>query len=86
MPLRRTKIPASNLTVDRVMLPTLITYPADKMAVITMHKLMGLLMTNNGGIGSVRVVQAACAIGEAIEQEVRIHRFLEKTKKKKNTN
>ncbi|XP_034226012.1 DNA-directed RNA polymerase 1, mitochondrial isoform X2 [Prunus dulcis] len=59
--------------------------PADKMAVITMHKLMGLLMTNNGGIGSVRVVQAACAIGEAIEQEVRIHRFLEKTKKKKNT-
>ncbi|XP_021815123.1 DNA-directed RNA polymerase 1, mitochondrial-like [Prunus avium] len=59
--------------------------PADKMAVITMHKLMGLLMTNNGGIGSVRVVQAACAIGEAIEHEVRIHRFLEKTKKKKNT-
>ncbi|KAM0987014.1 hypothetical protein ACFX2G_011379 [Malus domestica] len=58
--------------------------PADKMAVITMHKLMGLLMTNNGGVGSVRVVQAACAIGEAIENEVRIHRFLEKTKKKKN--
>ncbi|KAM1065274.1 hypothetical protein ACFX13_021166 [Malus domestica] len=58
--------------------------PADKMAVITMHKLMGLLMTNNGGVGSVRVVQAACAIGEAIENEVRIHRFLDKTKKKKN--
>lgn len=44
--------------------------PADKMAVITMHKLMGLLMTNTGGIGSTRVVQAALQIGEAIEQEV----------------
>jgi DNA-directed RNA polymerase len=46
--------------------------PADKMAVITMHKLMGLLMTNSGGIGSTRVVQAALQIGEAIEQEVRM--------------
>ncbi|KAJ0988251.1 hypothetical protein J5N97_006607 [Dioscorea zingiberensis] len=55
--------------------------PADMMAVITMHKLMSLLMTGEGN-GSVRVVQAACQIGEAIEQEVRIHRFLEKTKKK----
>ncbi|KAM1101261.1 hypothetical protein ACFX13_007766 [Malus domestica] len=33
-------------------------------------KLMGLLMTNNGGVGIVRVVQSACAIGEAIENEV----------------
>ncbi|KAK1629779.1 hypothetical protein QYE76_004094 [Lolium multiflorum] len=55
--------------------------PADMMAVITMHKLMGLLMTGNGD-GSVRVIQAACQIGEAIEHEVRIHKFLEKTKKK----
>ncbi|EEF47677.1 DNA-directed RNA polymerase 2, chloroplast/mitochondrial precursor, putative [Ricinus communis] len=59
--------------------------PADMMAVITMHKLMGLLMTTNGGNGSVRVVQAACAVGEAIEHEARIHRFLEKTKKKKKS-
>lgn len=44
--------------------------PADKMAVITMHKLMGLLMTNSGGAGAVKVVQAACAIGEALENEV----------------
>lgn len=44
--------------------------PADMMAVITMHKLMGLLMTNSGGHSSVRVVQAACQIGEAIEHEV----------------
>ncbi|OQU90275.1 hypothetical protein SORBI_3002G378100 [Sorghum bicolor] len=57
--------------------------PADMMAVITMHKLMGLLMTGSGD-GSVRVIQAACQIGEAIEHEVRINRFLEKTRKKSN--
>ncbi|KAL6135464.1 hypothetical protein ACLB2K_067692 [Fragaria x ananassa] len=54
---------------------------ADMMAVITMHKLMGLLMT--GEHGSCRVVSAACTVGEAIEQEVKIHNFLERTKKKK---
>ncbi|KAF3663960.1 DNA-directed RNA polymerase 1, mitochondrial [Capsicum annuum] len=54
--------------------------PAEMMAVITMHKLMGLLMTG-GGTGSARVVQAASHIGEAIEHEARIYRFLEKTKK-----
>ncbi|KAL5826186.1 hypothetical protein ACOSQ4_017983 [Xanthoceras sorbifolium] len=57
--------------------------PAEMMAVITMHKLVALLMTNAGEIGSVRVVQAACQIGEAIENEARIHRFFENTKKKK---
>ncbi|XP_060192764.1 DNA-directed RNA polymerase 2B, chloroplastic/mitochondrial isoform X2 [Lycium barbarum] len=56
--------------------------PADMMAVITMHKLMGLLMTG-GDHGTARVVQAALVIGDAIEQEVRIHKFLEKTKKHK---
>lgn len=45
--------------------------PAEMMAVITMHKLMGLLMTG-GGSGSARVVQAASHIGEAIEHEVRL--------------
>ncbi|XP_057961393.1 DNA-directed RNA polymerase 1B, mitochondrial-like isoform X2 [Malania oleifera] len=54
---------------------------ADKMAVITMHKLMGLLMTG-GGNGSTTVIHAACLIGEAIEHEARIHKFLEKTKRK----
>lgn len=44
--------------------------PADMMAVITMHKLMGLLMTNTGGIGYVTVVTAALNVGEAIENEV----------------
>ncbi|XP_068656238.1 DNA-directed RNA polymerase 2, chloroplastic/mitochondrial-like [Aristolochia californica] len=55
--------------------------PPDMMSVITMHKLMGLVMTG-GEHGSARVVQAACQIGEAIEQEARIHRLLEKTKKR----
>ncbi|KAL4383011.1 hypothetical protein GQ457_15G004450 [Hibiscus cannabinus] len=55
---------------------------ADMMAVVTMHKLMGLLMTSTGGTGGIRVVQAACQIGEAIEHEARIQKFLEKTKKK----
>ncbi|GLT77095.1 hypothetical protein SLA2020_487120 [Shorea laevis] len=59
---------------------------ADMMAVITMHKLMGLLMTSSGGTGGIMVVQAAIQIGEAIEHEVRIQRFLEKTKKKSTTN
>ncbi|KAK7250654.1 hypothetical protein RIF29_33212 [Crotalaria pallida] len=58
--------------------------PPDMMAVITMHKLMGLLMTSSNGIGSARVIQAACQIGEAIEHEAKIHRFMEKTKKKKS--
>ncbi|KAJ1697812.1 hypothetical protein LUZ63_006324 [Rhynchospora breviuscula] len=55
--------------------------PADMMAVITMHKMMSLMMMGNGD-GSVRVVQAALIIGESIEHEARIYRFLEKTKKK----
>ncbi|KAF7133322.1 hypothetical protein RHSIM_Rhsim09G0120300 [Rhododendron simsii] len=59
--------------------------PADMMAVITMHKLIGLLMTG-GGHGGARVVQAACQIGEAIEHEARIYRFLERTKKKNMEN
>ncbi|KAL3654335.1 DNA-directed RNA polymerase 1, mitochondrial [Castilleja foliolosa] len=59
--------------------------PADMMAVITMHKLMGLLMSG-GCNGTARVVQAACHIGEAIEHEVRIHKFLEKCKRKNALN
>lgn len=43
--------------------------PADMMSVITMHKLMGLLMMGHEH-GNARVVQAACVIGDAIEQEV----------------
>lgn len=43
--------------------------PADKISVITMHKLMGHLMTG-GDNGCVKVVHAACTVGDAIEQEV----------------
>lgn len=57
--------------------------PADMMALITMHKLMALLMIG-GDHGCARVVQASCQIGEAVEQEARIQRFLEKTKRKKS--
>ncbi|KAF1871900.1 hypothetical protein Lal_00012117 [Lupinus albus] len=68
--------------------------PPDMMAVITMHKLMGLLMTSSNGVGSARVIQVASQIGEAIEHErsefpllhmgqARIYRFMEETKKTK---
>ncbi|CAH1431236.1 unnamed protein product [Lactuca virosa] len=59
--------------------------PADMMTIITMHKLMGLLMTG-GGQGGARVVQAALHIGEAVEHEARIHRFMEKSKRKASLN
>uniref|UniRef100_A0A2P2MP54 DNA-directed RNA polymerase n=1 Tax=Rhizophora mucronata TaxID=61149 RepID=A0A2P2MP54_RHIMU len=58
--------------------------PADKMAVIVMHKMMGLVTVGHDD-GCVPVVQAAVQIGMAIEQEVRIHNFLEKTKKYKRS-
>lgn len=44
--------------------------PADMVAVVTMHKLMGLLMAG-GEFGTGKVVHIACAIGDAIEQEVK---------------
>ncbi|KAH9604325.1 hypothetical protein KSS87_001537 [Heliosperma pusillum] len=47
--------------------------PADLMAIIPMHKLMGLLMTGTG-YGNAKVVHIACAIGEAIEQEQQLLR------------
>lgn len=46
--------------------------PADKMAVIVMHKMTSCLMTGQDN-GCVRVVQAAIHIGEAVEQEVSSH-------------
>lgn len=45
--------------------------PADKMAVIVMHKMMGLIMAAHED-GCVQVVQAAVHIGMAIEQEVSV--------------
>lgn len=46
--------------------------PADKLAVIVMHRLMGLLMMGEEDDRCVRVVEAAVRIGSAIEQEVSI--------------
>ncbi|XP_024023271.1 DNA-directed RNA polymerase 2B, chloroplastic/mitochondrial [Morus notabilis] len=54
----------------------------EMMAVITMHKLTGLLMSRDE-YGIARVVQASLLIGDAIEQEVKIQRFLEKSQNKK---
>lgn len=53
--------------------------PADKMAVIVMHKLMQMIMSSPQE-GCVTVVQASVQIGMAIEQEVKILNFLEKNK------
>ncbi|KAJ0260366.1 DNA-directed RNA polymerase 3 [Hirschfeldia incana] len=58
--------------------------PADKMAVIVMHKMMGLVMSGHED-GCIQVVQAAVSIGIAIEHEVRIHNFLKRTRKNNNT-
>jgi DNA-directed RNA polymerase len=52
--------------------PNIELLPADKMAVIVMHKMMGLLMVGHED-GCVRVVQAAVQIGMAIEQEVSVN-------------
>lgn len=56
--------------VKHVYAKYLLLLPADKVAVIVMHKMMGLLMSSKDGSGSVRVVQAAHCIGEAVEREV----------------
>ncbi|KMZ74274.1 DNA-directed RNA polymerase [Zostera marina] len=55
--------------------------PADKMAVIVLHKMMGMLMAAQED-ECVLLVQAALDIGDAVEQEVLIHNFLEKNKRK----
>ncbi|KAG5099455.1 hypothetical protein JHK82_044507 [Glycine max] len=59
--------------------------PADMMAVVTMHKLMALLMTNANGVGTARVIQAACQIGEAVENEARIYQFMKREKENKSS-
>ncbi|XP_021899238.1 DNA-directed RNA polymerase 3, chloroplastic isoform X2 [Carica papaya] len=59
--------------------------PPEKMAVIVMHKMMGLVMAGHED-GCVQVVQAAVHIGMAIEQEIRIHNFLEKIRNHKRRN
>ncbi|RAL46781.1 hypothetical protein DM860_005060 [Cuscuta australis] len=58
--------------------------PADMIAVITMHKVMGSLMAG-GEHGSAKLVHVANALGDAIEQEVRIHRLLKRKKQTKGS-
>ncbi|XP_031386659.1 DNA-directed RNA polymerase 3, chloroplastic isoform X2 [Punica granatum] len=52
---------------------------AEKMAVIVMHKMMGLVMVGHND-GCVELVQAAVQVGMAIEQEVMVHSLLKKAK------
>ncbi|XP_051131571.1 DNA-directed RNA polymerase 3B, chloroplastic [Andrographis paniculata] len=66
--------------------PYINALPAEKMAVIVMHKIMGLLMMGGKDDRCVRVVEAAIQIGIAIEHEIRIQNFLKKTKKSEKTN
>nr|AAD22977.1 T7-like RNA polymerase [Zea mays] len=69
--------------VKHVYAKYLLLLPADKVAVIVMHKMMGLLMSSKDGTGSVRVVQAAHCIGEAVEREFKVQSFFQKSRKKK---
>ncbi|XP_051204605.1 DNA-directed RNA polymerase 3B, chloroplastic [Lolium perenne] len=68
--------------VKHVYAKYLLLLPADKLAVIVMHRMMGLLMSSKDGCGSVRVVQAAHSIGEAVEREFKVQAFFQKTRKK----
>uniref|UniRef100_A0A0E0LE47 DNA-directed RNA polymerase n=1 Tax=Oryza punctata TaxID=4537 RepID=A0A0E0LE47_ORYPU len=68
--------------VKHVYAKYLLLLPADKVAVIVMHKMMGLLMSSKDGGASVRVVQAAHCIGEAVEREFKVQTFFQKTRKK----
>ncbi|XP_062229432.1 DNA-directed RNA polymerase 3, chloroplastic-like [Phragmites australis] len=68
--------------VKHVYAKYLLLLPADKVAVIVMHKMMGLLMSSKDGRGSVRVVQAAHCIGEAVEREFKVQAFFQKSRKK----
>ncbi|KAF8658576.1 hypothetical protein HU200_059036 [Digitaria exilis] len=79
--------------VKHVYAKYLLLLPADKIAVIVMHKMMGLLMSSKDGTGGVRVVQAAHCIGEAVEREVneslvysdvKVQTFFQKSRKKKD--
>ncbi|XP_042002629.1 DNA-directed RNA polymerase 3, chloroplastic-like [Salvia splendens] len=63
--------------------PFIDALPADKIAIIVMHKIMSLLMVGGSEDRSVRVVEAAVQIGVAIEQEIRIQNFFKKEKNDK---
>eukprot|EP00252_Welwitschia_mirabilis_P023890 TRINITY_DN6880_c0_g2_i1.p1 TRINITY_DN6880_c0_g2~~TRINITY_DN6880_c0_g2_i1.p1 ORF type:complete len:988 (-),score=209.84 TRINITY_DN6880_c0_g2_i1:846-3809(-) len=58
----------------------LLELPADMLAVITMHKTVTMLLSRHTEECSVRVVNAVCELGHAVEQEAKIHKFLLKTR------
>ncbi|MED6218829.1 hypothetical protein PIB30_030146, partial [Stylosanthes scabra] len=60
--------------------PHIESLPAAKMAVIVMHKMMGLVAMEHHQAGCVVLVNAAVQIGMAIEQEVKVQKFMEKTR------
>lgn len=60
--------------------PFMAQLPSDMLAVITMHRLMSLLMSDQEH-GCVKVLHAALQIGEAVEQEVGIYKLLHAKRK-----
>lgn len=62
--------------------PYLALLPADKLAVITMHKTVAKLLTEDAN-GGLRVVVPVLSIGEAVEQEVRLQQILKKKSRRK---
>lgn len=70
--------------VRKAFAPQIDSLPAAKMAVIVMHKMMGLVTMEYHHADCVLLVDAAVQIGMAVEQEVRIHKFLEKTRSHQN--
>ncbi|XP_062078452.1 DNA-directed RNA polymerase 3B, chloroplastic [Humulus lupulus] len=75
---REQKLPKSKKKM--AFAPNIGLLSADKIALIVMHKMMGLMMSASYD-GCVQVVHAAIQIAMAIEEEVRIQSFLESTKK-----
>ncbi|KOM40215.1 hypothetical protein LR48_Vigan04g041300 [Vigna angularis] len=73
----RQKMLAPNLPHESIA-PHVDDLPSDKVAVIVMHKMMAMVMENEEGC--VQLVHAAVHIGMAVEQEVRIHKFIERRK------
>lgn len=63
--------------------PYICQLPADMLAVITMHRLMALLLSDQEH-GCVKVIHAAVVIGEAVEQEVRIFQLMNSKKRSKD--
>lgn len=63
--------------------PYLDLLPADKLAVITMHKTIAKLLTEDGLLG-LKITIPVLSIGEAVEQEVKLQQIMKKKIKKKN--